>query len=120
MVPSDAAPGRLISPALVARRPDLIPNDYSDTNTLLVTFGFRCNLACVFCMVEDVLDVYKGADLATFRAFLDDREAMRRIRRVTFSGGEATLEREILDYVRLARSVPGVEHVRVQTNATRL
>jgi cyclic pyranopterin phosphate synthase len=113
-------PDRLISPSLVARRPDLIPNDYSDAHTLLVTFGFRCNLACVFCMVEDVLDVYKGADLGTFRAFLDDREAMRRIRRVTFSGGEATLEREIFDYVRLARSAPGVEHVRVQTNATRL
>ncbi len=122
MARSEAPPrqDRLLPAGLVQSRPELIPPDYSDAHTLLVTFGFRCNLACVFCMVEDVLGVYRGADLETFRRFVGDAEAMKRIRRVTFSGGEATLERELLEYVELARATPGVEHVRVQTNGTRL
>ncbi|MBK7859923.1 MAG: radical SAM protein [Archangiaceae bacterium] len=106
--------------AVVAQRPDLIPEDWSETHTLLATFGFHCNLACTFCMVEDVLGVYRGADLKAFRAFLENPTAMRDIRRVSLSGGEATMEKELVEYVRLARRAPGVEHVRVQTNATRL
>jgi MoaA/NifB/PqqE/SkfB family radical SAM enzyme len=120
MAPSDAAPARRLPVALIERQPARIPREFSDEHTLLVTFGFRCNLACPFCMVEDVLGVYEGAKLDVFRAFLEDREAMERIRRVTFSGGEATLEKELFEYARLARRAPGVEHVRVQTNATRL
>src|SRR5262249_43541435 len=38
--------------------------------------------------------------------------------RIILSGGEATLERELVEYVRLARR--HARHVRVQTNATRL
>ncbi len=110
---------RKLPQAVVAQRPDVIPEDYSDAHTLLATFGFRCNLACTFCMVEDVLGVYRGADLPTFEAFLKS-PAMKDIRRVTLSGGEATMEKELVEYVRLARTAPGVRHVRVQTNATRL
>jgi MoaA/NifB/PqqE/SkfB family radical SAM enzyme len=117
MARSDA---RKLPVATVDRRPGLVPPEYSDAATLLVTFGFHCNLACVFCMVEDVLGAYRGADLPALRAFLADREAMSGIRRVTLSGGEATLERDLVDYVQAARSAPGVQHVRVQTNGTRL
>jgi cyclic pyranopterin phosphate synthase len=42
------------------------------------------------------------------------------VRRIIFSGGEVTLSDELCDYARAARKIPGVEHVRIQTNATRL
>ncbi len=116
MAASDALPAKLR-----AEHEGLVPAQYSsDRHTLLVTFGFRCNLACVFCMVEDVLDKYEGTSLETLRRFVGNEELMRGIHRVTFSGGEATLERSLPDYVRAARSAPGVRHVRVQTNATLL
>lgn len=87
---------------------------------LLVTFGFRCNLACTFCLVEDALDHFEGIRPETFRSWLQRPELFRGVRRVILSGGEVTLEPELLAYVALARQVPGVEHVRIQTNATRL
>lgn len=97
------------------------PERVEEVDTLLVTFGFHCNFACTFCMVEDVLGVYGGADLATFRRYVDERpDVLSRVRRITLSGGEATLERDLADYVRFARSIPGIEHVRLQTNASRL
>lgn len=100
--------------------PNVVPRERLRSDGLLVAFGFRCNLACSFCMVEDLLDHRQGASLEAFRAFAADADAMSGIKRVILSGGEATLEPELLDYVRIARATPGVEHVRIQTNGTRL
>lgn len=86
----------------------------------MVTFAFRCNVACTFCMVEDVLDVLPGTSLEAFRAAAAEPGRLRGVRRIIFSGGEVTLSPELPRYVELARSLPGVEHVRVQTNAIRL
>lgn len=98
-----------------------LPAPAFDTDrSVLVTFGFRCNLACTFCMVEDVLDHYRGASLETMRERLRDPAFMRGASRVVLSGGEATLEDDLADYVRAARELPQVRHVRVQTNGTRL
>ena len=71
-------------------------------------------------MVEDALDNFPGTPLSTFEAFAADTEAMNGIKRVILSGGEVTLDEQLLGYVEVARRVPGVEHVRIQTNATRL
>lgn len=98
----------------------LIPPERTNADSVLIAFGFRCNLACTFCMVEDALGVKPGTDLATFRAFAQNPQQTRGIRRIVLSGGEATLEPELLEYVEIARQIPGVAHVRVQTNATRL
>jgi pyruvate-formate lyase-activating enzyme len=88
--------------------------------SLMVTLAFRCNLACRFCMVEDALGVYEGTSLDAFRAAAGEPGRLDGVERVVLSGGEVTLAPELVDYVRLARSLPGVKHVRLQTNATRL
>jgi len=93
---------------------------YDAGEGVLVTFGFRCNFACTFCMVEDVLDKYDGATVADMRARLSDPRFLGDATRVVLSGGEATLETNLLDYVKAARDVPQVRHVRVQTNGSRL
>lgn len=97
-----------------------VPVERTAPHSVLVAFGFRCNLACTFCMVEDVLGQRPGTDLATFRAFAADPQQTRGIQQIVLSGGEATLEPELLDYIAVARSIPSVQHVRIQTNATRL
>ena len=86
----------------------------------MVTFAFHCNIACEFCMVEDVLNVFPGTSLETFRALAREPQRLAGVRRIIFSGGEVTLARNLVEYVRFARSLPGVQHVRLQTNATRL
>lgn len=89
-------------------------------DSFMVTFAFHCNIACTFCMVEDVLDVFEGTSLDQFATAARVPGALRGARRIIFSGGEVTLSDQLLDYVKLARSLPGIEHVRLQTNATRL
>ena len=89
-------------------------------SSVLVAFAFHCNLACTFCMVEDVLQAYDGTTLESFRRFAERECALRGVRRIVFSGGEVTLARDLAEYIRFARSLPGIEHVRLQTNGTRL
>jgi len=89
-------------------------------NSFMVTFHFRCNIACRFCMVEDVLGVLPGTTLDEMRRLKDDPARLNGASRIIFSGGEVTLSRDLVDYVRLARTLPGIAHVRLQTNAMRL
>ena len=119
--PGPASPRHRPVPARLQRAlAGHVPQIYTHPDTLLVAFAFECNLACTFCMVQDALDTFGGTPLSTFRAFAEDREAMAGIKRVILSGGEVTLDSQLLRYVEVARSVTGVQHVRVQTNATRL
>ncbi len=98
----------------------ILPAEPWWTNSFMVTFAFRCNIACTFCMVEDALDTFAGTSAASFRRFAADPGALGGASRVIFSGGEVTLAKDLLEYVAIARAVPGVEHVRLQTNAIRL
>jgi len=88
---------------------------------LLLSFAFRCNLACRFCYVEDGLGgKFRGVDLDEARRLLADPRLTAGVTRIILSGGEVTLDKQLGEYVALARAVPSVEHVRIQTNATRL
>lgn len=86
----------------------------------MVTFAFQCNIACTFCMVEDALGVMPGTSLDAFRNAVAQPGRLKGISRIVFSGGEVTLSKELLAYAQFARSLPGIEHVRIQTNAVRL
>jgi pyruvate-formate lyase-activating enzyme len=86
----------------------------------MVTFAFHCNIACSFCMVEDVLGVLPGTSLEDFAAAAREPGRLDGVSRIIFSGGEVTLDKRLPEYAALARSLPGVRHVRLQTNAVRL
>ena len=88
--------------------------------SLMVTFAFHCNLACTFCMVEDALNVMPGTSLAEFKKTMQDPARLAGVSRIVFSGGEVTLSKQLPAYAAFARTLPGIRHVRVQTNATRL
>lgn len=100
--------------------PWLAPAPAWPRESLMVTFAFHCNLACSFCMVEDALNVMPGTSLAAFKAAAADPARLAGVSRIIFSGGEVTLAKDLPAYAALARSLPGIRHVRVQTNATRL
>lgn len=89
-------------------------------SSLVVTFAFHCNLACEFCMVEDVLNVIEGTSLEAFQEAVRDPARLDGKSRLIFSGGEVTLAKNLREYVAAACAVPGIKHVRIQTNAVRL
>jgi MoaA/NifB/PqqE/SkfB family radical SAM enzyme len=80
----------------------------------IIRVNFHCNQACAFCFVSTHLP---PAEEETVRAAIV--EAARRGSRVVLSGGEPTLNRRLVAYVRLAKE-SGAPFVSLQTNAVKL
>lgn len=89
------------------------PTRFSD---LTVTVDFHCHSACRFCIVQEGMNRYKGLPFELFQQAVDDNGKTPRYDRVTFTGGEVTLEKKLFDYVDYAREHGGFDHIRVQTN----
>jgi MoaA/NifB/PqqE/SkfB family radical SAM enzyme len=84
-----------------------------------VTVHFRCNLACVHCMIEGTMDWLRPETDDHLRRIVAENARSRRWRGLTLTGAEVTLRRDLPDLARLARA-GGFEHVRIQTHATKL
>ncbi len=83
---------------------------------LTVTVDFHCHSACRFCIVQEGMNYFKGVPWDLYKAAVDDNVETRRYRRVTFTGGEVTMEDKLFDYVAYARQSGSFEHIRLQTN----
>ena len=84
-----------------------------------MTMEFRCNLACVHCMIEGTMDRLEPESLAKFQKVLDYNKVSRRYSGLILTGSEITLRRDLPDLARRARQ-HGFEHVRIQTHGMRL
>lgn len=83
---------------------------------LTVTVDFHCHSACRFCIVQEGMNYYKGVPFALYKKAVDDNTKNQRYRRVTFTGGEVTLEDKLWEYVGYAKQSGSFEHIRLQTN----
>lgn len=88
--------------------------DGSSVPAAIVRVNFRCNQSCTFCFVSTHLPDPDDADV---RGAIDAIAAQRGS--LALSGGEPTLNRRLVEYVRYAKEA-GVSEVELQTNATRL
>ncbi len=79
-----------------------------------VRVNFHCNQSCHFCFVSTHLPPAREQDI---RSAIEAAGRQRAI--LALSGGEPTLNANLSEYVRLAKSA-GVREVELQTNATRL
>ncbi len=84
---------------------------------LTVTVDFHCHSACRFCIVQEGMNDYRGVPFERFVQAVDENRATPRYRRVTFTGGEITLEKKLFDYLRYAKASDSFEHIRLQTDA---
>lgn len=84
---------------------------------LTVTVDFHCHSACRFCIVQEGMNHFRGVPIEKFREAVERNQIAPRYRRVTFTGGEVTLERKLFDYLEIAKRSGSFEHVRLQTNA---
>src|SRR5262245_509273 len=87
---------------------------------LTVTVDFHCHSACRFCIVPEGMNYVKGVPFEKFKQAVDDNGKAPRYRRVTFTGGEVTLEERLFDFVDYARNSKSFEHIRLQTNGRKL
>jgi len=78
----------------------------------------RCNLRCVYCMREEHQRHHSPAgELTTEEIFrCIEALAVSGFRKVRFTGGEPLIRRDIVDLVRYAKAVDGIETVSLTTN----
>jgi len=100
-------------PAMQSYKGRFEPTRFED---LTVTIDFRCHSACRFCIVQEGMNYFKGVPLEKFSQVVADNAKAPRYKRVTFTGGEVTLDHRLFDYVAVARESGSFEHIRVQTN----
>ncbi|MFT6911647.1 MAG: pyruvate-formate lyase-activating enzyme [Paracoccaceae bacterium] len=114
----DGARGGVTTPVdLLAQRPRLSMRDHE--KYVSVTMEFRCNLACVHCMIEGTMDRLKPTSDAAFQKVLDEQSEHGRWEGLVLTGSEITLRRDLPDLARRARAA-GFAHVRIQTHGVHL
>lgn len=84
-----------------------------------ITMEFRCNLRCVYCMIEGTMDRLVPQTPETFDALLSEQRRTGRWIGLVLTGSEITLRRDLPDLASRARDA-GFEHVRIQTHGARL
>lgn len=89
---------------------------------LRISVTDRCNERCLYCMPRDFHDWIPRDNVLTRREF---RAIMKTgadlgVKRLRLTGGEPTARRDIVDIVADASGTPGIEHVSMTTNGTRL
>ncbi|HKI05155.1 MAG TPA: GTP 3',8-cyclase MoaA [Thermoanaerobaculia bacterium] len=121
------------SPAPMAPRVPLLPEESGTGNRLVDAFGRRltylrvsvtdrCNFRCTYCLPEDA-DFPFGD-----RAFLSPEEIEAivgtlvgmGIRRVRLTGGEPLVRKDLLEIVRRLKALPGLENLALSTNGAGL
>src|SRR3954468_21329482 len=100
------APGRLVDPQ---RR----VIDY-----LRVSVTDRCNYRCTYCMPEDGVDHFQRADILTFEEICALVACFTQlgVSRVRLTGGEPTVRRDLVELVRMLRTIPGLRDIALSTN----
>lgn len=102
---------------LLGARPKISLRDHE--KYVSITMEFRCNLACVHCMIEGTMDRLAPAPDATFQQVLDEQTSHERWEGLVLTGSEITLNRDLPNLARRAREA-GFSHVRIQTHGMHL
>lgn len=92
---------------------------YDHSRYVSLTMEFRCNLACVHCMIEGTMDRLEPQSDETFAKILDHNRRTRQWWGLILTGSEITLRADLPDLARRAREA-GFRHVRIQTHGMRL
>jgi cyclic pyranopterin phosphate synthase len=85
---------------------------------LRVSVTDRCNYRCTYCMPEDGLEHLERADILSFEEVVRIVRCFTElgVRRIRLTGGEPTVRRDLVDLVRMLRSIPAIEDIALSTN----
>lgn len=78
----------------------------------------RCNLRCVYCMPEDYDNFQNLEDLLEYDEYLTVMRAAigMGITKFRITGGEPTVRQGVVDFIRRACALPGIEDLSLSTN----
>lgn len=100
-------------------RPDSVPlaGNVHDPSWLSISISGRCNFNCIFCYTDFIRNDPGLQFLEVMKSLECGRKA--EIDVVVFSGGEPTLSKDLIKFIKLARQL-GYSWITIQTNGYRL
>jgi MoaA/NifB/PqqE/SkfB family radical SAM enzyme len=105
--------------AYISAPPSASLQRFNNRDYVSMTMEFRCNLRCVHCMIEGTMDRLVPESSERFDALLAENARHRRWQGLILTGSEITLNRDLPELARRARSA-GFAHVRIQTHGMHL
>ncbi len=75
--------------------------------------GFQCNNRCRFCVQDNKRDTCPNKSVKEIKAIL--RKKVKEYQGIVFTGGEPTIRKELIDWVRYAKEL-GYKTIQIQTN----
>ncbi|HEX5688746.1 MAG TPA: GTP 3',8-cyclase MoaA [Roseiflexaceae bacterium] len=89
---------------------------------LRISLTDRCNLRCVYCMPAVGMKFMPRPELLTSEELLRVVSAAAKagFRKIRLTGGEPSLRPDLVELVQAIKSIPGIEHMAMTTNALRL
>ena len=89
---------------------------------LRISVTDRCNERCLYCLPEGFTEWKERAEILTFEEILDVARLAVRLgfRNFRVTGGEPLVRRDVDHFLAELIALPGVEHVGLSTNATRM
>jgi len=79
----------------------------------------RCNLRCDYCMPENGIHQLPNSEILSFEEIYETvKQAIELgINKVRITGGEPLVRKDIVDLLRMIRSIPGIDDLGMTTNA---
>ena len=89
---------------------------------LRISITDRCNERCLYCMPEGFHEWKEREEILSYEEILSVARVAVRLgfRKFRVTGGEPLVRRDVVDFLRDLIAMPGVEHVGLSTNATRM
>lgn len=89
---------------------------------LRISITDRCNERCLYCMPEGFHEWKEREEILSYEEILSIVRAAVRLgfRKFRVTGGEPLVRRDVTAFLRELIGTPGIEHVGLSTNATRL
>ncbi|MBA4392575.1 MAG: GTP 3',8-cyclase MoaA [Desulfobacca sp.] len=91
-------------------------------NYLRISLTDRCNLRCVYCMPEQGVPKIFHGDILTYEELL--RLARLSvglgIEKIRLTGGEPLVRKNLIDFISILKSIPGIQDISLTTNGVLL
>ncbi|MDQ6808270.1 MAG: GTP 3',8-cyclase MoaA [Verrucomicrobiota bacterium] len=100
----------------------MIDSSQRTIDYLRISITDRCNERCLYCLPEGFTDWKERAEILTFEEILHVARLAVRLgfRNFRVTGGEPLVRRDVDKFLAELIALPGVEHVGLSTNATRI
>jgi cyclic pyranopterin phosphate synthase len=100
----------------------MIDSSQRKIDYLRISITDRCNERCLYCMPDGFHDWKEREQILSYEEILRVVHVATRLgfRKFRVTGGEPLVRRDVVEFIARLIATPGVEHVGLSTNATRL